>query len=349
MAKERYAELIIEKKEGSENVEGEVNTSKWFVPATELGFLPNPALLDRSDEIRSIEGRTTGAQNEYAPTGSIITRGYSRYLGVLLYMLLGEVTTKEANGTTDKDPDEGVVGKKAFIHTFTKKPGASPLTARVIAAYYDKWIEARGVSINSLAFALADDGVKATGGMMANFLRRLTVDPAVEVKGDAFSVLPWRRRNVIVTSPSLAATARLNTVDFSIEQSLEAVRSLGSMSGWPQATERANSAEGFARLQGSLQRRDFDPVDWDALIAASIFNLRFKFQSEQNVPGVEGAPYPYSMWVTTEGAQFTGGGPETLKQQARHESSYDWQAGSQEAGKPDFSVVLVNDVKSYKE
>jgi hypothetical protein len=54
------------------------------------------------------------------------------------------------------------------------------------------------------------------------------------------------------------------------------------------------------------------------------------------------------MWIETDGAQFTGGGPETLKQQARHEASYDWQAGASAAGETDFTATIVNDVASYK-
>lgn len=349
MAKERYGEIQIEKKVGSEKVEGEVGTTKFFLPATEMGFAPNPALLDRSDEIRAVDGRVIGAKNDYAPTGSSVMRGYATYLGVLLYMLFGEVTSVEGNGTSVKDPSETAVPKKAWMHTFTKKSGSVPRTARATLAYYDKWIRARGVSCNSMSFALADDGVKITSALMANFLSRLTVDPAEEPKGDALTVLPFRRRNVEVTTPSLAATALLNSIDFSMEQSLEAVRTMGSMSGWPQATERANSPEGFLRLQGSLSRRDFDPVDWDALIEAAVFSIVFKFQSEQPIPEVEGGTYPYGLWVTANGAQFSGGGPETLKQQARHEATYDWQCGATESGKADFTCVLVNGTKSYTE
>lgn len=349
MANERYAQIELEKKVGSEKVEGEVGTSKFFVPSTEIGFAPNPALLDRSDELRAVDGRVVGAKNDYAPTGSAVLRGYANYLGVLLFMLFGEVTSVEGDGVAVKDPDEVAVPKKAWKHTFKKKAGATPKTARVTLAYIDKWIRARGVACGSLAFALADDGVKTTASLMANYLSRLTVDPAVEVKPEALSILPFRRRNVELSTPSLATTVLLNSIDFSMEQSLEPVRTMGSMSGWPQATERANSPEGFLRLQGSLTRRDFDPVDWDALIEAAIFSIIFKFKSEQAIAGVEGGEYPYSMWVSTAGAQFTGGGPETLKQQARHESSFDWQAGASESGKDDFTCVLVNGTKSYTE
>jgi hypothetical protein len=351
VAKQRYAKLEIEKgaNQGSEKVEGEVNASKWFLPATEIGMAPNPALLDRSDEIRQVDGRVVGAKNDYAPTGSVVLRGYASTLGLLLYLLFGEVTTVEGNGTTVKDPSEVPVPKKAFMHTFTKKAGSIPRSARATLAYYDKWLRARGLTVPSLAFALADDGVKITGSLMSNYLSRLTVDPADEVKGDALSVLPFRRRNVELTTPSLAATALLNSIDFSMEQSLEAVRTMGSMSGWPQATERANSPEGFLRLQGSLARRDFDPADWDALIEAAVFGITFKMQSEQAIPEVEGGTYPYSLWVKTSGAQYSGGSIENLKQQARHEGTFDWQAGTTESGKSDFEAVLVNGTKSYTE
>lgn len=349
--KQRYAKLEIETaaNQGSEKVEGAVNASKFFLPATEFGMVPNPALLDRSDEIRQVDGRVVGAKNDLAPTGSVVIRGYANILGVLLYLLFGEVTTVEGNGTTVKDPSETPVPKKAFMHTFTKKSGSIPRSARATLAYYDKWLRARGLTVPSLAFALADDGVKITGSLMANYLSRLTVDPADEVKGDALSILPFRRRNVEVSTPSLAATALLNSIDFSMEQSLEAVRTMGSMSGWPQATERANSPEGFLRLQGSLARRDFDPADWDALIEASVFGITFKMQSEQAIPEVEGGTYPYGLWVKTSGAQYTGGSVENLKQQARHEGTFDWQAGTTEAGKSDFECVLVNGTKSYTE
>jgi hypothetical protein len=345
----RYAKLEVEKKVGSEKVEGEVGTSKFFLPSTEIGFAPNPALLDRSDELRGVDGRVIGAKNDYAPTGSVVIRGYATYLGVLLYLLFGEVTSVEGDGAAVKDPSGASIPKKAWKHTFKKKAGATPKSARATLSYGEKWIRARGMTVNSLAFALAEDGVKATAQTMANYLSRLTVDPADEVKGDALTVLPFRRRNCEVSHPSLAATALLNSIDFSMEQSLEAVRTMGSMSGWPQATERANSPDGFLRLQGALTRRDFDAADWDALIEAAVFSIVFKFQSEQAIAGVEGGTYPYGLWVETSGAQFTGASVENLKQQARHEGQFDWQAGSIEEGKEDFTCVLVNGTKSYTE
>lgn len=350
MANQRYAKLELETTEGNENTASVVATKDWFLPAEEIGFAPTPTLLDRSDEIQQIDGRIIGSQNDFNPSGAANMRAYTRYMGFLMLLLFGEVTTTEPNGTTDKDPNEVVLPKKIFKHVFKKKAGSAPKTCKATLAYFDKWLEARGVSVASMAFSLADDGVKANASLMANFLKRLTVDPADTVSNtDALSVLPFRRRNLKVTTTGLAATKLLDSVDFSLEQSLEPVHPLGVASGWPQATERQNNTDGFLHFQGSLQRRDFDVVDWDALIAASIFSLQFMFASEQNIPGSEGGTYPYSMFVETPSAQFTGGGPENLKQQARHESSYDWQAGSSSAGTADVTVTIFNDVKSYTE
>lgn len=349
--KRRYAKLEIEKagKVGNEGSAGEVMATEFYLPATEVGVLPNPDLLDRSDEISDVDGRRIAAQNDYAPTGSVVSRSYTRYLGALLAVLFGECTSTEGDGVAVKDPANVPIPKKAWRHVFKKKSGSIPRSARLTLAYYDKWLECRGLTIPSLAFALADDGVKVTGTTMANYIARLAVDPEDEVKGDPFSVLPFRRRNVTLSTPSLAATVLLNSIDFSMEQTLEAVRPMGIPTGFPQATERANNPEGFLRLQGSLQRRDFDVVDWDALISAAVFGISFFFESEQAVQGVEGGEYPYSMWVETDGAQFTGGGPEALKQQARHESNFDWQAGAQASGEDDFTVTIVNDVPKYIE
>jgi hypothetical protein len=350
VANQRYAKLELESAQGNELVASTVTaTKKWFVPAEEIGFAPNPNLLDRSDEIRQFDGRVVQAQNGYAPTGSVNLRAYTRYLGFLLLLLFGEVTTVEGDGTTKKDPLEALIPKKAWMHTFKKKAGSTPLTAKATLAYYDKWIEARSLSVGSMAFSLADDGVKAAVTTMANYLKRITADPADTPEGEAFSVLPFRRRNLKVETPSLAATKLLDSIDFSLEQSLEPVLPLGLATGWPQATERQNNPDGFLKLSGSMSRRDFDPVDWDALISAAVFGLKFIFESEQLIPGTETGTHPYAMYVITNGAQFTGGGPENLKQQARHEANYDWQAGSSESAKSDVEVVVVNDVKSYTE
>lgn len=344
MAAERYAKLEFEATPGSESNPAPVLfATPFFLPAIECGFTPVPNTLDRSDEQRGVDGAMTRAQNEYAPEGGANIRGYAKYLGAILMLLFGDVTTTVGDGIIT-DPDMATIPAGAFKHVFKKKPGAIPKTARFTLGYATKWIRAHGASCNSLAFTLEDDGMKSEAGMMANYIQRLSVDPAAVPAYEDFAVLPFRRRNVVVTVGD-GGTVNLDTIQYTMEQTLEYVRDLGSRSGWPSDTERANSPEGFLRLTGSLTRRDLDAADWDALIAATTFALLVSAKSEQMIPTTG---YPYSMWTSAPQAQFISGGPERLKNQARHESSYDWVAGTDAAGVDDFTVTLVNDVPAYK-
>lgn len=346
MAGERYAMLEYETSaQGSESNPSPtlLATPKFFLPSIEVGMAPKPAPLDRSNELRNIDGNVTLAQNEYNPDGNFNLRAYTSYMGALLMLLFGDVTTTPG-GVGVTDPDAGNPPATTFKHVFKKKPGALPLTARLTLGYATKWIRCHGTSVNSIGFTLDDDGVKADGSLMSNYVQRLTVDPAAVVTQDAFSILPFRRRNVQLTV-SDGGTVNVDSVGFTMEQALEYARTMGSRSGWPTATERANSSDGFLRLSGTFKRRDFDSADWDALIAATTFSLKVAMKSEQNILATS---YPYSMWVEAPKSQFTDGGPESLKQQARHESDYDWRAGSDTSGTDDFTVTIVNDVAAYK-
>lgn len=323
---------------------GGVFATPFYLPATEIGIAPNPQPLSRADEIRGIEGLPVLASNEYEPDGSVSMRAYGRYIGALLFLLFGDVTTT-AGGVGVTDPDGANVPVGANLHVFKKKTGSRPATAQLTRQFNAaRWLRARGVSLSSLALSLDEDGVKAEGNLMANYVSRLTVDPVDVVAQDALSILPFRRRNVVVTVGD-SGTVDLQSIECTMEQSLQYNRDMGSRTGWPTDTERENSPEGFLRLTGSLTRRDFDPADWDVLISTGIFSLSIAAISEQNIGATA---KPYGLWITTASCQFTGGGPEGLKNQPRHESSYDWQAGATGPGVDDFTVTVVNDVTAYK-
>lgn len=339
----RYAKLELENTQSNEGTTAGVFGTPFFLPATEVGLVPNPQPLDRSDEQRGVDGRLQQAENEYEPEGAITIRGYASYLGALLYILFGDVVTTAGNGVIT-DPDGNVIPAGATRHVFAKKPGATPKSARITAAYGDSWIQGRGVTIPELGFSLDEDGMKGNASLMANFVSRLTADPGDTPDYEDFSILPFRRRNVTVDLDN-GGTKNIESIEWTMEQSLEYVRDLGTATGFPTDTERENSFEGFLGLAGTVTRRDFDDADWDALIRATVFGLTIKAESEQNIGATN---YPYAMWVEAPGAQIIGGENEALKNQARHQHELNWQAGYDESAAYDFRVTVVNATPAYE-
>lgn len=344
MAK-RHALLELEDTQGNESTDATVFTKKFYLPEIEAGVNPGPQPLDRSDEQRGIDGRQKLAQNEYQPDGTIVMRNYVNYTGALLMILFGDVTSTPGDGIIT-DPDGGMIPVGATRHVFKKLAGVRPKSGRLALHYGGtNWLQARGVTMTDLAFSLDEDGVKETATLMANYLKRLTVEPTggEPADYDNFDILPLRRRNVTVDWG--VGTEEIDTIAFTFAQALEYVRNLGTASGWPTDTQRANSPDGFLALTGNLTRRQFDNDDWDALIAADAFAVTIRAISEQHIGATS---YPYSMWVEAPGAQFAGGTPETLKNQARHSFDFDWVAGYDSTAGTDFTVTLVDGVTAYK-
>lgn len=340
----RSARWNLEDDQGNESSSA-VLGDPFFLPGIEIGFNPGHNPLDRSDEQRGVDARLPLAENEYEPEGSVVIRNYLNYVGALLAVQFGAVdSTPGGVGVTD--PDGNNIPAGVTRHVFSKIAGVRPKSAQVTLNYGDTYLEARGVTVPSTEFALDDDGVKVNGTLMANYVKRLNSAPTGgdPADYDPFDILPLRRRNVSVDWG--IGTANIDSIGFTLEQALEYVRDLGSRTGFPSDTERANSPEGFLRLSGTLTRRNIDDQDWDALVSAEAFAVVISMISEQDI---DPTSYPYSMWVEAPLVQYSGGsGPETLKNQARHQADYDWVASYDEDSEFDVQVTLVNDVDTYE-
>lgn len=355
----RHAKLEIETNaQGTEANNQAVFGTPFFLPAIEVGMQPAPSPLNRDDEQRGIDGALELAPNEYAPEGSINIRNYVNTLGAILYVQIGDVTTTPGDGVIT-DPDGNTIPSGAYRHVFSKKPGVTPRSARLTTNYGATFFEARGVTVPQLGLTIEEDGVKAAATLMANYMRRLAADPGDgdPTDYDAFAILPMRRRNVKLTWG--IGSALMESVELTLEQSLEYVRDLGSATGWPSATERANSPEGFLRLTGSITRRQLDNADWDALVESDSFAVECSMISEQDIAGTGGSGsgsgsgsggggYPYGMWIEAPKAQYASGDLETLKNQARHQYQLDWRASYDDVTGKEFTVTVVNDVPAYK-
>ena len=339
----RHVRFDIEDEQGTETDNTTHVGDPFFLPAIEAGINPGPNPLDRSDEQRGVDGRQKLAPNEYEPDGSLVMRNYLNELGALLLVQFGDVVSTPGDGIIT-DPAGDPIPAGATRHVFSKLTGVRPRSGRITDHYGSSYFEGRGVTIPEIAFGLDEDGVKATASLMVNYIRRLTSEPSGGEPSDYtdFDILPMRRRNVVVDWG--VGTENIDSIDFSFAQALEYVRDMGSATGWPTDTERANSVEGFLALTGSLNRRQIDNADWDALIDADSFAVVISMVSEQAIA----SGYPYKMFVEAPAVQFPSGTPEGLKNQARHSAEFDWTAAYDEDEGYDFQVTLVNEVDDYE-
>lgn len=340
----RHAKLEIETvAQGTESNNQAVFGTPFFLPAIEVGMNPSPDPLNRDDEQRGIDGAMQLAPNEYGPEGSINLRNYLNTLGAIMYVAMGDCESTAGDGVIT-DPDGNTIPIGCTRHVFAKKAGVVPRSAKLTTHYGSTYFAARGVTVPQIGLSIEDDGVKAATTLMMNFIERLAGAPAggAPADYDSFAILPMRRRNV--TLDWGIGTATMENVELTLEQSLEYVRDLGSATGWPSATERANSPEGFMRLTGSLTRRNLDNADWDALVESEAFSVACSMISEQDIGATA---YPYSMWIEAPAAQYSSGDLETLKNQARHQYKLDWRAGYDEATDEEFTITIVNDEAAY--
>ena len=338
----RYARLDFENSQGAASTTAGLGATPFYLPSTEIVLNPKPAPLDRSDELRGIDGLLQLAQNEYSPDGSIEVRGYADILGALFKILFGSVVSTAGDGIIT-DPSGTVIPTGATRHVFSKLASSTPLSAMLTQCYGSQFIQARGVTLKDMAFTVQEDGVKAKSSLMANYMNRLA-DPGYTPAYEAFSILPWRRRNARIQTG--IGTALVDNFEFTFAQDLEYVRDMGdaASSGFPSRTERANSVQGFLALTGKFTRRDLDAADWDALIAATALDILITMTSEQLIGATT---YPYSLFVQTGSAQMTDGDLEGQKNQPRHQQELTWQAGYNEVDTYDFKVTLVNGQANY--
>jgi hypothetical protein len=96
-------------------------------------------------------------------------------------------------------------------------------------------------------------------------------------------------------------------------------------------------------VSGSIPKRHIDVDDFDALIAATPFTVKVKWQSTVSIAATS---YKYTLWLECPNAQYVAGQPNPLMNQRRHGATFDWKATY--AGSAGSSKwTLVNATTSY--
>jgi hypothetical protein len=76
-------------------------------------------------------------------------------------------------------------------------------------------------------------------------------------------------------------------------------------------------------VTGSIPKRVIDADDYDALLAATGFAVKIRWQSTVNIGATA---YKYTLWLELLNAQYMDGGPEALANKRRHGGSFNWKA-----------------------
>jgi hypothetical protein len=278
----------------------------------------------------------------YAPEWSLTTRNYPDTVGMLLKLALGAPTSTAGNGIIT-DPDGTPIPTGATRHVWTAPfgpAGVNPLTAQILAAYSDQstFFKLKGAGISTLGIETPESGggrLNASG--LALYMQR-TTDPAATPAYESLAIRPFTRGDLQIVT-WLSGTATFEDFDVSIANPLDATASLGISSRFPDLLEKGDDPITFT---GSVPKRVIDPDDYDALLNATGFTTKARWQSESIIA----SSYPYSMWVQHDNAQYLEGGPNALANTRRIGARFTYKATSDGAG-ASTTVSVVNATASY--
>lgn len=337
------AEALEMRLEESPRYEGAVLTTPYrvatdavFFPLTSAELNPETDWLDRSNELRSIEGSVANVVDLIHPTARLAERAYFNNLTWLL-ALSGFVPTYTAGNGIITDPDGTVIAAGANRWVFNKRSGAAAQTAQLTACYAPTgpWLKGQGFAVSQLGLNAVGELDCSLDGLV---LARLGSDPVLVPAYDVSAILPARRADLTVTW--LASSAVTNEFSLSIANPLFPYSSF-SLATPSLYRDKMEQGDDRVRLTGSISKRSLANADWDALLAATTWSAKAKWKS-QKVIGVTATKY--GLWVEMPGCQYSSGAPEALGNKRRFGASYDFWAAFDETAGYDVKITLVNAV-----
>jgi hypothetical protein len=336
-----YVRESFESIPGNESNSPTLSTKKLFPPiqsvAPKLGAKP----LSRDDELRNQDEPLAVVPDAFAPSWEYKSRAYPDVTGWRLKHVCGDPVTTAGNGIIT-DPDGAVIPTGAFRHVF-KAPfgpaGANPITTQMEAAYLDQgtFFRLKGCACAELSIETPEEGgagLSASGP--ANHMAKIA-NPALSPAFEALSIRPFIRGNLSLSW--LAGSGATQDFSLTIANPVEAARSLGIASKFPDIMEKAN--EGPIVVSGSIPKRQLDPDDYDALVAATGFAALAKWVSDSIIVG----SYPYKLFLAMANCQYVDGDIDALQNQRRHGASFNWKSTTASTGST--TITLVNATESY--
>lgn len=316
-----------------------VSTDVAYLPIQTLGLQPNPQLIDRSDEVRGIEGAPEQLIDTYEIAGALGMRAYFNLLTYLL-QISGFTGVHTAGDGVIVDPDAVAIPAGAHRWVFTKRGGITAKTAQLLMAYVDEavFVRGQGVGISNWTLnANGDYSADLMGLVFANI-----ADPNLTPVFDSAAIPHGRRGDLTLTW--LAGSGV--TEDFSLACSNPLLRrrtlSIAPSSYYPDKMEHGDDK---VVMSGSIPKTVLADADIDALLAAGTFAAEARWQTPVDI-GASG--YPYSMWIEMPKCQYVGGTLDDLANRRRFGGSFDWQAAWDSVAGYDVKITLVNGVTAVE-
>jgi hypothetical protein len=316
-----------------------ISTVARNFPLQSARISPNPTGIDRSDELRSIEGGPPQLLETYEPDGALSIRAYADDL-IFLLPLAGWAGVGTAGNGIITDPSSAVIPTGAHRWVFNKRGGLTAKTAQLTAAYSDEgvFVKGQGYGISGLSLNSAGDVAADLMGLVyANI-----ADPNLTATYPSFAIPHFRRGDMSLTW--LASSGVTDDFSISISNPLERVRTMGlaTPSYFP---DQMIYGDDRVRVSGSIPKRTLADADIDALLAFGTFAATVKWTS----PKVIGATsYKYQMWFQMPACQIVGGGPDELANRRRFGGNYDWWAAWDETAGYDCRITIVGSVTTVE-
>lgn len=316
-----------------------VSTNKVYLPVQTGRAVPGVVPLDRSDEVRGIEGAVPQLVDGYEPAGAIAMRAYANPLTWLL-AVAGFNPTHTAGDGVITDPDAVAIPAGAHRWVFTKRGGLTAKTLQMLLSYVDEgfFLKAQGYGVQGWTLDAAGAFTAELVGLVAGRVADPNLTPAYDTQA-----IPHLRRGDL-TLTWLAGTAE--TDDFSIAGSNPLTRrhtmSLDPPSFFP---DKLDHGDERVYIRGSIPKAAIDPDDFDALMDLSTFAAKARWQSPHTIAA---SGYPYSMWLQMPSCQYVSGEPDELSNKRRLGATFDWFAAWDEAAGYDAKITLVNAVSAIE-
>src|SRR6185312_8073016 len=339
-----YARLAFETFPGNEVNTPTLSTKKLFPPLQSFQPTRGEAPLDRDDELRNTDEPLAIVPESYSPTWEMNVRAYPDTIAFLLALALGPPTTTAGNGVIT-DLSGAAVPTGAYRHRFSAPfgpSGAYPNTVQGDIGYSDQgvYLKGKGLACSDLTIDTPEQGgaaIKANGpGLFLDEQSNPSLSPAFE----ALSIPPFFRGNLTLPT-NLAGTGQTQDFGLAINNPVEAARTVGVPSLYPDTMFKANSG-GPIVVSGTIPKEIIDSQDLQALKSATGFELLASWVSTATIAATS---FPYKLLFKAANAQYTDGTPEALQAKRRLGASYGWKSTTTSSGSSTFDVI--NATASY--
>lgn len=332
--------------EESPRYEGAPTTTPYRLSSGNVKYIPSqtirvnavPAHLDRSDELRGIQGGVPQLIETYEPDGAVSMRAYPNIIPWFLQCAGFTATITQGDGSTVKDPNNVAIPTGAYRYVFNKRTGITAKTMQIQLGYLDEgeFLKGQGYAVSGAT--LNADGI-FTADLMGLVLARIA-DPSLTPVYDSQTVWPFRRGDLTLTW--LASTGTTSDFSLAVANDLVRRRTLG-LTPSSLFSDKLELGDAQTRVTGTIPKSVFAAADWDALISATAFSATAQWKSAILIGATT---YPYSMWWQMPSCQYLAGTPDDLAPVRRMGASFDFWAAYDETAAYDVKITIVNAVSS---